>query len=254
MNWFYAKDGQQAGPVDDAELDRLVTTGDIADSTLVWHSGLPNWQPYAAVHVGAGVGGVATAPAFGTGAVQVGPGQAQCSQCGRVLPADEVVRIDNLDVCAGCKPGFIQRLREGAFTGAAVRRVRHPVGRGRPGRPDPHPGVRPVRRRAGGLRAAPTPRSCNRTSSAALTFQVFNLGLNLVLISLPRALQRVLREPLRRHTRQAHLPAADRQGRRRQGVLRACPGPVLRRRSSADSSLSVISSSFSTIRSVPCTT
>ena len=120
MNWFYAKDGQQAGPVDDAELDRLVTTGDIADSTLVWHSGLPNWQPYAAVRAGAGAGGVATLPG-GTGAVRVESGQAQCSQCGRVFPADEVVRIDNLDVCAECKPGFIQRLREGAIVGGSPR-------------------------------------------------------------------------------------------------------------------------------------
>ena len=112
MNWFYAKEGQQAGPVDDAELDRLVTTGDIADSTLVWHSGLTNWQPYAAVRTGAQAGGVATlsAPA----------GQAQCSQCGRILPADEVVRIDNLDVCAECKPALIQRLREGAPISSAV--------------------------------------------------------------------------------------------------------------------------------------
>ena len=114
MNWFYAKDGQQAGPVDDAELDRLVSTGDIANSTLVWHSGLPNWQPYASVQAGAGVGGVAVQPVVGTGTVRLEPGQAQCSQCGRVLPADEVVRIDNLDVCAECKPGFLQRLREGA--------------------------------------------------------------------------------------------------------------------------------------------
>lgn len=123
MNWFYAQDGQQAGPVDDAELDRLVQTGAIADSTLVWHSGLANWQPYAAarVPVGSVAGGVpANLPAYGspvslgkpTGSV--GPGQTQCTQCGRALPADEVVKIDNLDVCAQCKPLFLQRLREGA--------------------------------------------------------------------------------------------------------------------------------------------
>lgn len=111
MNWFYAKDGQQAGPVDDAELDRLVTTGDIVSSTLVWHSGLTNWQSYETVRAGAG--GVATLSAAGARAV-LAPGQVTCSQCGRVLPADEVVRIDDLDVCASCKPALIQRLREGA--------------------------------------------------------------------------------------------------------------------------------------------
>ncbi len=115
MNWFYAKDGQQAGPVDDAELARLVQTGFIADSTLVWHSGLANWQPYASI--GAGGQGV---PAVGYGGVvslsktAVPAGQVQCSQCGRNFAADDVVRIGNADVCAECKPMFIQRLREGA--------------------------------------------------------------------------------------------------------------------------------------------
>ena len=120
MNWFYAKDGQQAGPVDDAELDRLVGTGDIADSTLVWHSALSNWQPYSVARAGAGAGGVAVLPAAGAGTTALAPGQAQCSQCGRVLPADEVVRLENMDVCAECKPAFIQRLREGAAVGNAA--------------------------------------------------------------------------------------------------------------------------------------
>lgn len=126
MNWFYAKDGQQAGPVDDAELDRLVGTGAIADSTLVWHSGLSNWQPYATLQRNAGAA-VATLPAADLRAGP-GPGQAQCSQCGRILPADEVVRLEGRDVCAECKPGFIQRLREGvpvqgsaAYAGFGVR-------------------------------------------------------------------------------------------------------------------------------------
>ncbi len=102
MNWFYALNGQQAGPVDDAELDRLVEAGTIEPSTLVWYSGLAQWQPYAEARRVA-----APAPAV------AGEGQAQCSQCGQVLPADEVVRVDNLNVCVMCKPLLLQRLREG---------------------------------------------------------------------------------------------------------------------------------------------
>lgn len=124
MNWFYAKDGQQAGPVDDAELDRLVQTGTIADSTLVWHGGLANWQSYASTRVPVGAGGIPSGlPAFpspvslGKPQGSAGPGQAQCSQCGRLLPVDEVVKIENLNVCAECKPLFMQRLREGAVVG-----------------------------------------------------------------------------------------------------------------------------------------
>lgn len=101
MNWFYALNGQQAGPVDDTELDRLVEVGTISPSTLVWYSGLAQWQPYSEAR---------RAPAL---AAVVGEGQAQCSQCGQVLPADEVVRVDDFNVCVRCKPLLLQKMREG---------------------------------------------------------------------------------------------------------------------------------------------
>ncbi len=49
MNWFYSKDGQPAGPVGDAEFERLVASGTIRGTTLVWHSDLQDWKPYAEV-------------------------------------------------------------------------------------------------------------------------------------------------------------------------------------------------------------
>ena len=105
MNWFYALNGQQAGPVDDAELDRLVQNGTIAQSTLVWYSGMAQWQPYAEAR--------RTTPGSATVAAVPGEGQAQCSQCGQILPADEIVRVENYNVCAVCKPMLLQKLREG---------------------------------------------------------------------------------------------------------------------------------------------
>jgi hypothetical protein len=49
MKWYYAKDGQPAGPVEDEELERLTATGDVTDATLVWRSGLAEWKPYGEV-------------------------------------------------------------------------------------------------------------------------------------------------------------------------------------------------------------
>lgn len=120
MNWFYALNGQQAGPVEDAELDRLVQVGTIENSTLVWYSGMAQWQPYAEAR--RSVPALAGAPvATGSPArVAVGEGQAQCSQCGTVLPADEVVQVDGLSVCADCKPLLLQRMREGVPVQNAV--------------------------------------------------------------------------------------------------------------------------------------
>ena len=49
MNWFYAKDGHPAGPVDDQGLERLVATGEVTGTTLVWRSGLTEWKPYGEI-------------------------------------------------------------------------------------------------------------------------------------------------------------------------------------------------------------
>ena len=112
MNWFYAQNGQQAGPIADEELAHLVQSGVITPATLVWHSGLASWQPYSAISatlpatVGAlsGSGGGSLAPAGS---------QSMCSQCGGVFPADEVVRVGDHDVCARCKPLLLQKIQQG---------------------------------------------------------------------------------------------------------------------------------------------
>jgi hypothetical protein len=45
MTWHYAAAGAQHGPVDDAELDRLIAAGVVTGETLVWHAGLEGWRP-----------------------------------------------------------------------------------------------------------------------------------------------------------------------------------------------------------------
>lgn len=45
MNWFYALNGQQKGPVSEQEIVQLASTGVINASTLIWRDGLPDWQP-----------------------------------------------------------------------------------------------------------------------------------------------------------------------------------------------------------------
>jgi uncharacterized membrane protein YjgN (DUF898 family) len=48
MNWYYAHDGQQQGPVSEAELAQLARTGVIGATNLVWRDGLANWGPLSA--------------------------------------------------------------------------------------------------------------------------------------------------------------------------------------------------------------
>jgi uncharacterized RDD family membrane protein YckC len=45
MNWFYAENGQQRGPVSDSDLAALVENGSLKGETLLWHEGMPDWQP-----------------------------------------------------------------------------------------------------------------------------------------------------------------------------------------------------------------
>ena len=49
MKWFYSDSGRQVGPVEETELNRLVTLGAVRSDTLVWHEGLEAWQPLGVV-------------------------------------------------------------------------------------------------------------------------------------------------------------------------------------------------------------
>jgi len=110
MEWFYAVNGEQLGPVDPAELKRLRDTGVIGDQSLVWREGMTNWQPYREVQN-------LTAAPIASGAV-AGPG-ILCSECGRSFRPDEVVRLADAFVCATCKPIRLQKMSEGVTDNSA---------------------------------------------------------------------------------------------------------------------------------------
>ena len=43
-NWFYASEGQQKGPLPEAQLRDLIARGMVRADTLVWTEGMPGWQ------------------------------------------------------------------------------------------------------------------------------------------------------------------------------------------------------------------
>lgn len=47
MQWYYAKDGSQHGPVAEAELLEMIRDGSVRASDLVWKDGMPEWKPVA---------------------------------------------------------------------------------------------------------------------------------------------------------------------------------------------------------------
>jgi uncharacterized RDD family membrane protein YckC len=105
MSWYYADAGRQVGPVEELALDDLVRAGVVRDDTLVWREGMANWQPHGAVR--------GPKPPAPMPAVPIGADSSFCSECGRPFPTNQLVAIGNANVCAQCKPVYLQRMREG---------------------------------------------------------------------------------------------------------------------------------------------
>lgn len=47
--WFYAKDGEQHGPVEAGDIRSRLSSGDLSNSTLVWREGMAQWSPLGEV-------------------------------------------------------------------------------------------------------------------------------------------------------------------------------------------------------------
>ena len=71
MNWYYALNGQQLGPVSDQDLAKLAASGTINANTLVWRDGQADWQPVATACPAALGSASADAPQLGGFAVPV---------------------------------------------------------------------------------------------------------------------------------------------------------------------------------------
>jgi len=116
MNWFYADAGKQAGPVNDADFERLVREGVVQSATLVWRDGMANWQPLAVARPDL----LSAPPLVLQSTAPVAPtGQVICAECKKAVPVEETIQIGAATVCSACKPIYVQKLREGAITFAA---------------------------------------------------------------------------------------------------------------------------------------
>ncbi len=53
--WFYGENGQQSGPVEDAEFSALIASQRITPATMVWREGMPTWVPLYQIQASGGV-------------------------------------------------------------------------------------------------------------------------------------------------------------------------------------------------------
>ena len=114
MNLYYADGEQQVGPIDKGELQTLIRAKKVNTKTLVWQDGMESWQELG-VFVRS-QRNKSTRP----NQAAVSGAQAVCSECGRVFAEEEMIRFSDTRVCAGCKPVFVQKIKEGVSVAGAL--------------------------------------------------------------------------------------------------------------------------------------
>lgn len=81
MQWYYASDGAQKGPVSEEELKRLIGGGQVKPGDLAWHDGMPDWTPVSQIPT---LAMVTTAPA--SPSMAPGPPPAEIAPSGSASP------------------------------------------------------------------------------------------------------------------------------------------------------------------------
>lgn len=111
MNWYYAENDQQLGPVTAEEFSRLIADGVIKDDTLVWTDGMEDWLPLSRVE---------RMPSLLDEA-----NMAFCAESGQLLPRDEMVKFGDVYVAAAFKDAYFQKLQEGVPSAASLGEVEY---------------------------------------------------------------------------------------------------------------------------------
>ena len=101
MAWYYARSGQQTGPIDDAEFAKMVKEGHVSPDALVWGTSMNEWTPCSKVF-----------DADGQLIVKSGNGTCTCSECGRKFPNEQPGPPSPNFVCASCKPRYLRDLAD----------------------------------------------------------------------------------------------------------------------------------------------
>jgi len=126
MKWYYVENGQQAGPVEEAQLAELIQNGKLRGDTLVWHEGMAAWQPFSGVCPPQFAALVGAKP-IGMGAPTGEAPEAVCAECHNIFRKEDMIRHQDVYVCANCKPVFMQKLGEGMVSGTRRGRRSLPV-------------------------------------------------------------------------------------------------------------------------------
>ncbi|RYD59207.1 MAG: DUF4339 domain-containing protein [Verrucomicrobiaceae bacterium] len=89
MNWFYAKNGSQQGPLSTDEIKSRIAMGEIGQSDLAWCEGMSDWLPVGQIpqlKIEAPVREDSPPPVFGASAPSGSPYQSPASPAAAPVP------------------------------------------------------------------------------------------------------------------------------------------------------------------------
>ncbi len=107
MQWYYVREGQRLGPIDEMELRTLAAQQIVTPDTLVWNPDMSDWGRFGEAVLSEIR--QATQPASGA-----------CAECGREFPWERLVTFGRVQVCGECKPLFFQRVQQGTVYPVAM--------------------------------------------------------------------------------------------------------------------------------------
>ncbi len=114
MNLYYEVGDQQVGPIGKSELQSLVKAKKLNAKTMVWQEGMESWEELGVfVRNREGKSGQKNSQA-------VSVPKSVCAECGQAFAVDDMIRFQDSWVCAGCKPVFIQKVKEGVSVAGAM--------------------------------------------------------------------------------------------------------------------------------------
>jgi uncharacterized RDD family membrane protein YckC len=116
MNFYYAEGDQKVGPIGKEELQALVKTKKVNASTLVWRPGMEAWQELGKLIRSR----KAKVKESGPKAPAVPIQKSVCAECGQMFAEDEMIQFQESWICAGCKPVFIQKIKEGVSVAGSM--------------------------------------------------------------------------------------------------------------------------------------
>ena len=114
MNLYYEVGDQQLGPIGKSELQSLVKAKKLNAKTMVWQEGMESWE-----ELGVFVrkrGEKEKDVKSPTGSVP----SSVCVECAQAYAQEDMIRFQDSWVCAGCKPLFIQKVKEGMTVAGAM--------------------------------------------------------------------------------------------------------------------------------------